>query len=62
MIAWKSALARTARHVCCRFTSIRIPRSLERAISQTRAQSLDRAFLATKPGRFFDPPADSSGR
>ena len=55
MIAWKSAVVRAARDLSCRLTSKTVRRSLARAIERTRAESQDRAFLATKPGRFCGP-------
>ena len=61
MIAWQGAFARTARRLSRRVDSMRLRRSLARAIRRTRAESQDRAFLATRPGGLYEPPTGSSG-
>ncbi len=62
MIAWHGAFARTAGRLSRRLGSLWVRRSLARAIRRTRAESQDRAFLATRPGRLYEPPTGSSGR
>lgn len=62
MIVWNGVFARTARRLSRRFDSMRLRRSLARSIQRTRAESQDRAFLATKPGGLYERPTGSSGR
>ena len=52
----KDFLFRIAARVSDYITLITLRRSLQREMERTRAESQDRAFLATKQGRLNAPP------
>ena len=53
---WKNALARIAMHYSESFRFVKAHKLLEREIEETRTDSEDRAYLATKRGQLDQPP------